>query len=226
MFKQAVKKEEILIVGGNASLASELKILLANNGLNFTETIRKKTGKANQINLDLRNVKNFNKLFNSNLKFDKIFVFIGSLSKNTNNNISFEAMKNYLEIYLINYIYLISILENALKSKSTSRLIIITSRSAKHGSRDPLYSIAKSGIEAWVKSRYKIKGKNQKTFCARFGLIIDSKMYYELTPSERNSHLKRSNFKLLGKKDLASKLWKISNSRHRSAIIQIGPDYQ
>lgn len=103
----------------------------------------------------------------------------------------------------------------------------MSSRSAKYGSYDYLYSVSKAAIETYVKSKSKVVPGIQIN-CVSLGLVQDSKMYKSMLPEIVTSHKLRSKNELLNLSEIASILISLFDDIDivSGDTIYIGPQYE
>jgi hypothetical protein len=85
----------------------------------------------------------------------------------------------------------------------------MSSRAAKR-SYDFSYSIVKSGIESLVLS-LRTRSNHSDINYVRSGLILNSKMYFDMTEDDRIHHTIQSNNTLLNVESAAAEIWQIFN---------------
>jgi NAD(P)-dependent dehydrogenase (short-subunit alcohol dehydrogenase family) len=231
MKKQKNKQKNFLLIGGTSSLSNNI-ISLAKKDKYFIYATYKNKNKITYNNdtqwleLDIssqESVLSFLKNTPNNF-YDKVIFLIGKTTKNKYDKINIFELEKYYTEQASNYIYLLqSIL---LKTKKTSKIIVVTSRAANHGSYDVHYSAVKGAIQSAVKSLAKFKN-NKTIFCVAPSLMLDSKMFKEMSSKNISKHLKRTNNKLLTKDEVALFIWNSCDTsliNLNGKVLEIGRD--
>jgi NADP-dependent 3-hydroxy acid dehydrogenase YdfG len=228
-----MEKNKLLILGGTSSFASEIIECAKKNHYVIYSSVRKKDLKifskvSNLIQLNLENLDSI-EYFLGDIKkynFSHIICLIGSLSRNSSNSLYADS-KKYVDTYITNLLYLFDKLlaDNNLRNKS--KILIMSSRSARYGSHDYLYSVSKAAVEAYVKSKSKLV-KGIQINCVSTGLVQDSKMFKTMPIEIVNSHKHRSRNKLLNVPEIASILISLFDNKEivSGDTIYIGPQYE
>jgi NADP-dependent 3-hydroxy acid dehydrogenase YdfG len=231
MKKQKNKQKKFLLVGGTSSLSDDIISLAKNDGYSVYSTYKNKnkithTNDVKWLELDISSqdsILSFLKNTPNNF-YDKVIFLIGKTTKTKYNKIDIVELEKYYTEQASNYIYL---LQNILlKTKKTSKIIVVTSRSANYGSYDVHYSAVKGAIQSSVKSLSKFS-KNKTIFCISPSLILDSTMFKEMSKRNIFKHLKKTKNNLLSKNEVSNFIW---NSYEKSLInlngkvLEIGKD--
>jgi NAD(P)-dependent dehydrogenase (short-subunit alcohol dehydrogenase family) len=221
--------QNLLIVGGTASLSKDIIRIALEREYEITATFRNKPShldfNVEWVELDIANqtsVENFH-VYIKNKQFSLIIYLIGELSLSEPNK------EKYLITNLVNAIFVIEHLKDSLDIKKGSVLLYMSSRAAIHPSFDLYYSIVKAGLAAAIRSLSPKLSKNQKMFSLAPGLIIGSSMYEKMLDNVRNSHHIRSDNNLLDTKALASEIFRIIDNQEifeNGSIIEVGPKYK
>lgn len=223
----------LLILGGTSSFAGELINNAKNNNYEVIASFREiSTGLVKSeielIPLDIQHLDSIEKFLSQidNYNFSRIVCLIGALSE-VHSIDSHKASSKYIETYVTNFIYLLDNLLFSNRVEDNCKILIVSSRSAKYGSFDYYYAIAKASIEAYVKSKSKSTPQVQINALS-IGLIKGSKMFNEMPTEVSNAHEKRTNYKLLTVPEVAKEILEIFD---RSAIdsgttIYFGPQYE
>lgn len=221
--------QNLLIIGGTASISKDVIKLALERQFKITATFRDKSkcddSNVNWVQLDLADqgsVKSFNDYI-KNKEFNLILYMIGELSLSESNK------ENYLSTNLISTIYILENLRNSLNKEEKSILIYMASRSAIYPSFDLYYSVVKAGLSAAIRSLSLGLLKNQKMLSIAPGLIVGSSMYESMPEYVRKSHHVRSDNNLLNLKNLASEVFKIIDCQdnfENGSLIEVGPKYK
>jgi NAD(P)-dependent dehydrogenase (short-subunit alcohol dehydrogenase family) len=229
MKKQKNKQKNFLVVGGTSSLSDSIISLAKNDGYNVFATYKNKITNQNNVkwlNLDIASQESILLFLNNtpNNFYNRIIFLIGKTTKKKYSKIDIVELEKYYIEQASNYIY---ILQNILtKTKNDGSIVVVTSRAANHGSYDVHYSAVKGAIQSAVKSLAKFT-KNKTIFCVSPSLILDSKMFKEMSSKNIHKHLKRTNNKLLTKDEVALFIWNSCNTsliNLNGKTLEIGRD--
>jgi NAD(P)-dependent dehydrogenase (short-subunit alcohol dehydrogenase family) len=221
--------QNLLIVGGTASISKDIIRIALEKEYKITATFRNKPShldpNVDWMELDIANetsIKDF-QTYIKNKQFSLIIYLIGELSLSEPNK------EKYLITNLVNAIFVIENLKDSLDIKKNSVLLYMSSRAAIYPSFDLYYSIVKASLTAVIRSLSLRLSKNQKMFSLAPGLIIGSSMYETMLEDVRNSHHMRSDNNLLDMKALASEIFRIIDNQEvfeNGSIIEVGPKYK
>lgn len=228
-----MEKNRLLILGGTSSFAGKIIDRAKESKYEIFSTVRAQGYEesievSNIIYLDLESLDSIEYFIERirDYNFSHVTCLIGSLSNKSSNSI-YSEYKKYIETYVTNLIYLFDklLIDNNLNEKS--KLLIMSSRSAKYGSYDYLYSVSKVAIETYVKSKSKAVPGIQIN-CVSLGLVQDSKMYKLMPPEIVTSHKLRSRNKLLNLSEIASILISLFDDKGivSGDTVYIGPQYE
>jgi NAD(P)-dependent dehydrogenase (short-subunit alcohol dehydrogenase family) len=221
--------KKILVVGGDASVATPILSEARQRGFHITATSRNSSIKHDEdiswLTLDLANEQSISKFFLSmhKVEFDLIFFLIGSTSLDSND------LGRYLEIHFKSVILTLIRLMTLLREESDSILMFLSSRSALHPSRDVFYGAVKAGINSAVRSMTIMAPSNQKLVVVAPGLVRGTTMYEAMPSVIRDGHEERSGHSLLDGPHLAREIfllledWKALTS---GEVIELGPVYK
>jgi len=230
------KKKRILVLGGTSSFAYDIMHAFLENNFEVFATYRSPKPKSkihdvNYVFLDISNSNSIIKFLKSidNYRFTHVLSLIGSESNiNKFPTKDIKGTNMYIKTYVTNLIYLIDNLFERNRISKNCNLIILSSRSARFGSRDRYYSVSKSALEGYVKSVGKFTKNSANLNAVSVGLIKGSKMYLEMPNHLVVSHEKRSNNSLLDLKELSTLIFNLTNKKSLSSgqIIYLGPQYE
>ena len=221
--------QNLLIIGGTASISKEVIKLALERQFKITATFRNKSkcdnSNVNWVQLDLADqasIKSFNDYI-KNKQFNLIMYMIGELSLSESNK------EKYLSTNLLSTVSVLENLRNSLDKEEKSILIYMASRSAIYPSFDLYYSLVKAGLAAAIRSLSLGLLKNQKMLSLAPGLVVGSSMYETMPENVRKSHHVRSDNNLLNLKNLASEVFKIIDCQddfENGSLIEVGPKYK
>jgi NAD(P)-dependent dehydrogenase (short-subunit alcohol dehydrogenase family) len=228
-------RKRILLVGGDSSLARNLiayaksenyEIHKTNRGL---EGCKQNPDFENTHYLDLESLVSIDNFLHTiaNVDFIQIYFLIGKLSRIEPLDLNYSITRSYLETYSTNTCYLIDKLLLQLSQTEKSRFVFISSRAASKKSYDALYSASKASVSAFIRSRSNFLPSNQVAVSIETGLILGSKMNYQMK-SEESKHLKLSNGKLLTVDEFVTLLWTLDFddlSSRNGSVFHLGPQY-
>ena len=230
------KKKRILVLGGTSSFAYDIINAFLEDKFEVFATYRSPKPKSRIHNVDyiFLDISNSNSIIRflkniDNYKFTHVLSLIGSesnINKFPNKDIKSSSM--YIQTHITNLIYLIDNLFERSRISKNCNLIIVSSRSARFGSRDRYYSVSKSALEGYVKSVGKFTKNRANLNAVSVGLIRGSKMYLEMPNHLVISHEKRSNNSLLDLKELSTLIFNLTSKKSFSSgqIIYLGPQYE
>ena len=227
-------KNSILVLGGTSSLAKRIVPICISQGFRVVSTHRRQKSKSNLkdfLYLDISSRKSIEKFLESIEEegFSHVLCLIGSTSNiHKNDSKNFKQIKKYIDTYITNLIYLLDNLYSNERVSKNSRILVISSRAARFGSKDLYYSVVKSGLEGFIKSKGKSVDNGIKLNGVSFGLINGSRMQKEMSSKSVLSHNLRSSNKLLDATKLAELIFKtLRNKKIKSGkIIYLGPQYE
>jgi NAD(P)-dependent dehydrogenase (short-subunit alcohol dehydrogenase family) len=104
----------------------------------------------------------------------------------------------------------------------------MSSRAGSNASYDVHYSAVKSALEGYVRSSARTLSSNQSIIGISSGLIQNSRMYLDMKPEHRESHIERAGESLITVEELCSQIWNLSadkSSENNGKIIHLGPVY-
>jgi len=221
--------QNLLIVGGTASISRDIMTLALERHFKITATFRTKSkcnnSNVNWVQLDISDqvsIKSFNEYI-KNKEFNLILYMIGELSLSESNK------EKYISTNLVSAISILEHLRHSLDKEKKSVLIYMASRSAIYPSFDLYYSIVKAGLAAAIRSLSFGLLKNQKMLSLAPGLIVGSSMYESMPEYVRKSHHVRSDNNLYDLKKLASEVFKIIDCQdnfENGSLIEVGPKYK
>jgi NAD(P)-dependent dehydrogenase (short-subunit alcohol dehydrogenase family) len=225
--------KQILVIGGSSSLVQTLCRFAKDDSYEITATFRgdlcqKRDIHIKWLKLELSDQFSVEKFLDdlNDTQFDKVFFMIGAVTKKHFLEMSYSEMMQYYSIYIVNALYL---LQRCLKNiKSTSSIIVMSSRSASNASYDVHYSAAKAALESYVRSSARALAVNQSIVGISSGLIQNSRMYFDMKPEHRESHKNRAGGRLITVEELCLQLWSLSgndNTENNGRIIDVGPVY-
>jgi hypothetical protein len=222
-------RQNLLIVGGTASISNDIIQLGLEREFKITATFRTKSkcvdSNVDWVQLDISDqasIESFNEYI-KNKEFRLILFVIGELSLSESNK------EKYLITNLMSATLILESLRNSLDKEEKSVLLYVASRSAIYPSFDLYYSIVKAGLAAAVRSLSLGLLQNQKMLSIAPGLIVGSSMYEKTPKNVRKSHHTRSDYKLLDLKNLASEVFKIIDCQdnfENGSLIEVGPKYK
>ena len=224
---------KLLILGGTSSFAGELINNAKNKNYEVIASFREpsKVPEKSEIELfqlDVQHLKSIEKFLTQidNYKFSRIVCLIGSLSEIQSIN-SYKVSAKYIETYVTNIVYLLDNLLLANRAKHNCKILLVSSRSAKYGSFDYYYAIAKASIEAYAKSKSKSKPQIRINALS-IGLVKGSKMFNEMPKEVSNTHKKRTNDKLVTIPEVAKEIIDIfdRNAIDSGVTLYFGPQYE
>jgi NAD(P)-dependent dehydrogenase (short-subunit alcohol dehydrogenase family) len=235
MYNKRVKAhaKQVLIIGGSSSLAETLIRFAKEESYEITATFRGNVSKDRDpcikwINLELSQIESLEEFFDelSDVKYDRVLFLIGAVTNKYFLDMSHSEMLNYYSTYVVNSLYLLQKCLALLKT--TSSIIVMSSRAGSSASYDVHYSAVKSALEAYVRSSGKSIGKNQSIVAISSGLIEGSKMYLDMKPEHQNSHKIRAGGHLITLNELCSQIWRLTAEEtieNNGKIINLGPVY-
>lgn len=225
--------KSILIIGGTSSLAENLIRVAKEESFDITATFRgclenELDDQIHWMNLELSEIESIER-FLINLgekKFDKVFFLIGAVTNKYFLEMTHIELLKYYSSYVANSVYLLQ--KCFLFLKTTSRILVMSSRAGTNVSYDVHYSSMKSALEAFVRSSSKALTANQSIIGISSGLIENSRMYLDMKPEHRISHKIRAGGSLITVEDLCSEIWLLSSSQsteNNGHTIHVGPIY-
>ncbi len=224
---------KLLILGGTSSFAGELINNAKNKNYEVIASFREPSKVTEKIEielipLDIQNLNSIEKFLSqiNNYNFSHIVCLIGALSEIHSAN-SYKVSAKYIETYVTNLVYLLDNLFLANRLEDNCKILIVSSRSVKYGSFDYYYAIAKASIEAYVKSKSKLK-LQIRINALSIGLVKGSKMFNEMPTEVSNTHEKRTNDKLLTIPEVAKEIIDIldCSTVNSGEILYFGPQYE
>jgi NADP-dependent 3-hydroxy acid dehydrogenase YdfG len=225
-----------LVLGGTSSLAKRVIPICISQGFRVVSTHRSQKPKSrfNQqsfLYLDVSSMKSIEKFLESieKEKFTHVLCLIGSTSNlHKSSSKSFKQIKKYIDTYITNLVYLLDNLYSNDRVSKNSSILVISSRAARFGSKDHYYSVVKSSLEGFIKSKGKSVDNGIKLNGASFGLIKGSQMQKDMSRESVLSHKLRSSNKLLDATRVSELIFKtLRNKKIKSGrIIYLGPQYE
>jgi nucleoside-diphosphate-sugar epimerase len=219
----------VLILGGDASLAQPILESRFPLGLSITATSRK-SGKSDSADLkwlyldlsDSSSIQSFASKIGES-RFQLIAFFVGAPSKEQINP------SVYVETHFTNTVGLLRQVMTWLDPNSESTLVFLSSRSAIYSSRDVLYSGVKAGVSAAVKSLSALAPSGSKLFSIAPGLILGSKMAENMPKTLQLDHLTRAHGNLLTTESFSRQLLELlsdTSEIENGSLVEIGPSYK
>jgi len=219
----------LLIIGGTSSLSPQILEHAVSAGYKVTATSRRPIDagldKIRWINFDLE-AENEPENFLEGIKgetFTTIVFLIGETS------LSYKNKSRYIELHLSKTVKILEALQRCLDPLNCSSLIYLSSRAAIHPSFDFYYSAVKGGVVSAIRSLSLRSLPNHYILSLVPGLIIDSKMFNEMSKESRINHMKRANKKLLTKEEFAESLFDVVNNLEKTQngqYVIVGQDYE
>jgi NAD(P)-dependent dehydrogenase (short-subunit alcohol dehydrogenase family) len=233
--KHLLSTKNVLIIGGNSSLGIRLASLATKDGFKVYASTRNlnttllHSSTSEFFFLDLASKDSIDLFLKSitNLNFSHIYILIGKLSDTGTGALKYESIDNYIKTYVVNMCYLIDNVLNKFSDVNNSRLVFMSSRAASKASHDSLYSISKSSVASFIRSRSLALPSNCAVVSVESGLIIESKMF-SLMRNDVERHMKLSGGRLLTIDEFAKQLWKLDFQflqDNTGRTIHIGPVY-
>jgi NAD(P)-dependent dehydrogenase (short-subunit alcohol dehydrogenase family) len=226
-------RKSVLILGGNASLASKIIELIDRNQYQITCTFRKDKPQGHQDfihwkYLDLENRESIESLLSEieNQRFERIFSFLGEVINSPIQELSYLSILQYHTSHTVNYLYLLTKLAPFLKHGGN--MVVMSSRAANNPSYSIHYAATKAALEAYVRCSAMFMGEGTSIVAISSGLIEGSQMSIDMAPEIRDSHRNRARGSLLTREEFAEILWSHTPDLTRAMngqTIQIGPQY-
>lgn len=230
--------QKLLVIGGTSSLSPEIFRHASQEGFEIVATYRNSipTTSFNEIRwleLDFSSINSVENFLGQieEMSFTRILFFAGSASEVSESAFSVSEAEHYLKTNLILPAFLISRLVDSLEKVRPSSLLFMSSRSAKYGSFDYLYGIAKAGLQNLVLSLSRNSSPSVSIFSVVSGLIMGTRMQLNMTTEVVDSHEARAmsiGANLLKVEEAAATIWSLvqtEQSELNGETIMIGPDY-
>jgi NAD(P)-dependent dehydrogenase (short-subunit alcohol dehydrogenase family) len=228
-----IEQKNLLIVGGDSSIAAKIFDWAKNSSYHIVASSRNLSNKSKTddvlwLDLDLCIQESTQHFLDAvdGMQFDRIFIFIGSLNKSKFLDLSLVEIQNYLTPLSSNLFFVI---QNLIKNlKGIANIVAMSSRAANSQSFDPYYAASKGSLESFLNSISRHLGAGQSVVNVRSGLIVNSTMYQQMHVNEREVHELNSKNTLLELNDFAREIWKLTpqaTSHLSGKTIEIGPVY-
>lgn len=232
--------ETVLILGGSSSIGEELIKVLAVENIRTIATRRDLSMASHAVpvnrswlQLDLSSWKSCEEFISlvKGEKFTRVVLCIGQLAATNGRNLTTVSdFATYIEAFVSNYCWVVSQLIE--RGPSAPQILHVSSRSAKYGSGDALYALAKASMEIFLRSKSKLAPDKVKTLSVRFGLTEDSGMSKYFTQTEMEDHRNRAGGLLLSVEEVAQKICSLLLDGSDSSglvwdgrAVAIGADY-
>ena len=223
----------LLIIGGDSSLASPLFKLAKDSSYSIYATSRRarKYNHADPISwftLDLESsssIIEFLEIFRE-IQLQRIICLVGGTFVNTSTDRGLDELQEYYKIFTSNLFYVLEELSKNLQNNSN--IIVMSSRAANSKSFDMHYAATKGATESFVNSYSRFLDSEKSIVAVRCGLILNSRMFFDMDRKIREHHLKLSNQSLLSLEEAAGCIWQLSpnvTASHNGEVINIGVEY-
>jgi NAD(P)-dependent dehydrogenase (short-subunit alcohol dehydrogenase family) len=235
MYNKPVNETEInlLKIGGTPILAKTIMNFSKNESSSITATYRGGVRlylerQGTWLHLELSEKSSIEKfpIELKDLKFNKAFFLIGPLTNTYFLDMSHEDLTVYYSTYFVNSLYL---LQECLKNiKTTSIIIVMSSRAGSDASFNVHYSAAKSALETDVRRSARALAGNQRIIGISCGLVENSRIYLDMKPEHQESHKNRARGRLITVEELCSQIWEFSDeqtSENTGKVIHAGQVY-
>jgi len=210
--------DQVLILGANSRIA---RTLLKKMETSYPDVTLVSKSAIDDLNLkpysfvslnlnEQKSVENFIMKIGEK-KFDFIYIFIGAVSDLETTSSSLEEITKYYVAFAASLNFLISKLQNNLKSSST--LIFLSSRAAHRPSYDAHYSAVKASTEAFIKSIAN-KSHTKRFLILAPSLIEDTRIYEDMSPETIKAHRDRTSNSLLTLEEVAVIIFAMSFDRN------------
>lgn len=233
---QKSKKKRLLVLGGTSSFAHEFIKSSLEDDFEVFATYRHskpelRIENVSYMSLDIAKTSSIIRFLSdiNGYRFTHVLNLIGSESKI--DKFPSENSKDgdrYIQTYVTNLIYLIDNMFGRKRVSDYCNIIIISSRSARFGSRDRYYAVSKSALEGYVKSVGKFTKIQGKLNAVSVGLVKGSKMFIQMPKNLVFNHEKRSNNSLIELNEFTNSIYNLMNDKSLSSgqVIYLGPQYE
>lgn len=218
--------QTFLLLGGDSSLAQAFSDLARRKGYSVSVTSRRRATdiSAGVFNLDISSRNSIEEFLIelSKTEVSAIFCFLGAPFKEP------TSFGEYVSVHLVNTFYLLEQMVARFEQLRTKSLVYVSSRAARHPSRDAPYAIVKGGLTAGVQALSKHAPAECTLVSVVPGLVLGSAMSNDMGALLTGEHERRSAGNLLTLESFASNLLDVFESleaEHNGSVIPLGPQY-